>query len=71
MVLGTFLPMASPPASSGALGQAPIIAPEHDPIWASILNAPLAEEPETDEERAVFGAIEAGIQARGKEVAGG
>jgi hypothetical protein len=55
--------MASSPGSSAALDFVPSAAPEHDPIWAAILDAPLAEEPETEEERAAFDAIQADIQA--------
>lgn len=53
--------MASAPASALALD--PTAALERDPIWAAILDAPLAEEPETEEERAAFEAIQADIQA--------
>lgn len=42
--------------------------PEVDPVMDAILNAPLAEMPETDEERAAFDAViaELGAGARGR-----
>lgn len=55
--------MASAPASALALDPSATAALERDPIWAAILDAPLAEEPETEEERAAFEAIQADIQA--------
>jgi hypothetical protein len=56
-------PMAPVRSSARALDPAPAAVPEPDPIWAAILDAPLAEEPETDEERAAFDVIEADIHA--------
>ena len=55
--------MASARASAAALDLTPAASPEHDPIWDAILRAPLAEEPETEEERAAFDAIESDIRA--------
>jgi hypothetical protein len=56
-------PMASARASAAALDLTPAASPEHDPIWDAILRAPLAEEPETEEERTAFDAIESDIRA--------
>jgi hypothetical protein len=55
--------MVSRRASAAALDAAPAAVSEPDPIWTAILAAPLAEEPETDEERAAFDAIQADVEA--------
>jgi hypothetical protein len=55
--------MASRRTAAAALDAAPAAVPETDPIWTAIVGAPLAEEPETEEERAAFDAIQADIQA--------
>ena len=47
-------PMAPPPAAARVLTLEPLpdAAADKDPVLAAFLNAPLADEPETEEERA-------------------
>jgi hypothetical protein len=51
-VFGKFRATAPRPASAAARDTTSAASPDRDPIWAAILDAPLAEEPET--ERAAF-----------------
>ncbi len=39
------------------------LASETDPVWVAVLAAPLADEPETEEEREAIAAIKADIAA--------